>query len=231
MPVYNVEVKWLKKAIRSVQKQNYVNWELCIADDCSTKEETREYLKSINDPKIHIVMCEKNGGISEATNAAVALATGDYLVLMDNDDELSFFALYGFYKNLTRTGADIIYSDQDIIDENGNHREPLFKPDWSPDLMRSQMYVGHLLGSAGAFSMRWEASVPSLTEVRTTTCSSVCVKKQTKSNMWRRFSIPGEPFQAPQQPTPIPSLMHRLQVSWRFRSIWTVFTEKERQRL
>lgn len=146
MPVYNVEVKWLEKAIQSVQNQNYVNWELCIADDCSTKEETREYLKKIDDPKIHIKMLEKNCGISEATNAAAEMADGDYLVLMDNDDELSFFALFGFYKNIMNTKADIIYSDQDIIDENGNHREPLFKPDWSPDLMRSQMYVGHLLG-------------------------------------------------------------------------------------
>ena len=154
MPVYNVEVKWLEKAIRSVQNQNYVNWELCIADDCSTKEETKEYLKKIDDPKIHIKMLEKNGGISSATNAAAEMAEGDYLVLMDNDDELSFFALYGFYKNLKRTEADIIYSDQDIIDENGNHREPLFKPDWSPDLMRSQMYVGHLLGFRR--SLFWE---------------------------------------------------------------------------
>lgn len=165
MPVYNVEVKWLEKAIHSVKKQNYVNWELCIADDCSTREETREYLKSIQDPRIHITMLEKNGGISEATNAAAKLATGDYFVLMDNDDELSFFALYGFYKNLEKTHADIIYSDQDIIDENGNHREPLFKPDWSPDLMRSQMYVGHLLGfkrtlfeEVGGFRTRFNGS-------------------------------------------------------------------------
>ena len=146
MPVYNVEVKWLKKAIQSVKKQSYVNWELCIADDCSTKQETREFLKKINDPKIHIKMLEKNGGISRATNEAAAMATGDYIVLMDNDDELAFFALYSFYKKIKQTDADIVYSDQDIIDQKGNHREPLFKPDWSPDLMRSQMYVGHLLG-------------------------------------------------------------------------------------
>lgn len=146
MPVYNVDVKWLKKAIHSVKKQSYVNWELCIADDCSTKQETREFLEKINDPRIHVKMLEKNGGISEATNAAAAMAAGDYLVLMDNDDELAFFALYSFYKKIKQTDADIVYSDQDIIDQKGNHREPLFKPDWSPDLMRSQMYVGHLLG-------------------------------------------------------------------------------------
>lgn len=146
MPVYNVEVKWLKKAIQSVKKQSYINWELCIADDCSAKQETREFLEKINDPRIHIKMMKKNGGISEATNAAAAMATGDYIVLMDNDDELAFFALYSFYKKIKETKADIVYSDQDIIDQKGNHREPLFKPDWSPDLMRSQMYVGHLLG-------------------------------------------------------------------------------------
>lgn len=98
MPVYNVEVKWLEKAIQSVQNQNYVNWELCIADDCSTKEETREYLKKIDDPKIHIKMLEKNCGISEATNAAAEMADGDYLVLMDNDDELSFLLFSDFIR-------------------------------------------------------------------------------------------------------------------------------------
>ena len=165
MPVYNVDIKWLKKAIRSVQKQSYVNWELCIADDCSTKEETRNYLKSISDPRIHVKLLEKNGGISEATNAAAQMAKGDYLVLMDNDDELSYFALYAFYRYIKESDADILYSDQDIIDQDGKHRDPLFKPDWSPDLICSQMYVGHLLGfkkslfeKAGGFRSEYNGS-------------------------------------------------------------------------
>lgn len=146
MPVYNVEIKWLEKAIQSVQKQNYKNWELCIADDCSTKSEVREYLKTIQDDRIHIIFMEKNGGISEATNAAAGIAKGEYLVLMDNDDELTYDALYEFVRAVKEKDADIIYSDQNIIDEHGRGRDPLYKPEWSPDLLLSQMYIGHLLG-------------------------------------------------------------------------------------
>lgn len=146
MPVYNVEIKWLEAAIDSVRRQNYENWELCIADDCSTDLKVRAYLESLQDSRIKIQFQEKNGGISAATNAAAALASGDYLILMDNDDELAPHALYEFYQRIGQTDADILYSDQDIIDEKGNHREPFHKPDWSYDLLLSQMYIGHLLG-------------------------------------------------------------------------------------
>ncbi len=146
MPVYNVEIKWLEKAIQSVKNQNYVNWELCIADDCSTKKEVREYLSKIHEDKIKIVLLEKNGGISVASNEAAKLATGDYIVLMDNDDEITYDALYEFLRAVKEKNADVIYSDQNIIDVNGVGREPLHKPDWSPELFLSQMYLGHLVG-------------------------------------------------------------------------------------
>lgn len=146
MPVYNVEIKWLEKAIESVKRQNYVNWEICMADDCSTKEGVREYLKSVESDKIKVAYLEKNQGISGASNAAAALATGDYIVLMDNDDAITYDALYEFLRKIKETDADIVYSDQNIIDEFDNGREPLHKPNWSPDLFLSQMYIGHLLG-------------------------------------------------------------------------------------
>lgn len=146
MPVYNVEIKWLEKAIESVKRQNYVNWEICMADDCSTKEGVREYLKSVESDKIKVAYLEKNQGISGASNATAALATGDYIVLMDNDDAITYDALYEFLRKIKETDADIVYSDQNIIDEFDNGREPLYKPDWSPDLFLSQMYIGHLLG-------------------------------------------------------------------------------------
>ena len=146
MPVYNVEIQWLEKAIESVRRQNYTNWELCIADDCSTDRRVPEYLKTVESDKILVTYQEKNGGISEATNAAAALASGDYMLLMDNDDEITYDALYEFYRAVTDTEADIIYSDMDIMDKDGNRSQPLYKPDWSYDLMLSQMYVGHLLG-------------------------------------------------------------------------------------
>lgn len=146
MPVYNVDVKWLEKAVASVLAQKYRYWELCIVDDASTDPAVREYLSSLKDRRIRVKFAEENKGIAEASNAAAAFATGDYLLLMDNDDELHPEALSSFYYNLLKTNADIIYSDMDMIDENGEHSAPLYKPDWSPDLMLSQMYIGHLLG-------------------------------------------------------------------------------------
>ena len=146
MPVYNVEIKWLDKAIESIEKQNYKNWEICIADDCSTKQEVREHLSAIKNSRIKIKLLEKNQGISGATNAAAALASGEYILLMDNDDELAPSALHEFYQKIKKEGSEIIYSDMDIIDAKGKTRDPLCKPDWSPDLFLSQMYLGHLIG-------------------------------------------------------------------------------------
>ncbi len=165
MPVYNVEIKWLEAAIASVRAQNYRNWELCIVDDCSTDLKVRSYLETLEDSRIHIQLQEKNGGISSATNAAVDLAKGDYVILLDNDDEIAPHALYEFYQKIKATDADVVYSDQDIIDQDDNHMEPFHKPDWSYDLLLSQMYIGHLLGirksvlkKAGGFRSEFNGS-------------------------------------------------------------------------
>lgn len=146
MPVYNVEIIWLEKAIQSIREQTYKNWEICIVDDCSTDSRIKEYLKQLQDPNIKVAFLEENQGISFATNTAAALASGDYVLLMDNDDVLKKEALALFEEAIMRSGADILYSDQDIIDENDQLKDPLLKPDYSPDLLLSQMYIGHLLG-------------------------------------------------------------------------------------
>lgn len=146
MPVYNVEIQWLDKAIQTVRQQTYSNWQLCIVDDCSTDERVKKYLETITDENICVEFMKTNGGISEATNRGAELADGDYLILMDNDDELDPRALQLFAEKIAETDADIIYSDQDIVDCEDNYKEPLYKPDWSPDLILSQMYIGHLLG-------------------------------------------------------------------------------------
>ena len=146
MPVYNVDIVYLGKAIDSVLHQNYQNWELCMADDCSTDSRVIEFLKDIKDPRIHIFFSKQNKGISEATNLAASIATGDFFLFMDNDDVISPDALYWFYRRIYEKNADVVYSDMDLIDVRGGHFNPLYKPDWSPDLLRSQMYIGHLLG-------------------------------------------------------------------------------------
>jgi GT2 family glycosyltransferase len=144
MPVYNVDAKWLDLAVKSVLNQSYRNWQLCIVDDASTNEETLSYLKSLTDKRILIQYQEMNTGISGASNEAAKMAAGEYIALMDNDDELHPNALYTLAKNINNSKADILYTDEDKVDVNGLHRFPFYKPDWSPDLLQAQMYIGHL---------------------------------------------------------------------------------------
>ncbi|MEA2092152.1 MAG: glycosyltransferase, partial [Campylobacterota bacterium] len=144
MPVYNVDPKWLDLAIKSIQKQWYSNWELCIVDDKSSKKKTINYLKNIKNSKIKMKFLEKNLNISGASNEALALSTGSYIALMDNDDELTADALYEVVKAINDNNAEFIYSDEDKIEMNSSFSEPHFKPDFSPDMFLSQNYISHL---------------------------------------------------------------------------------------
>lgn len=148
MPVYNVEKKWLAKAIESVINQLYENWELCIADDASTEEHIKKTLEYYGrrDKRIKIKYLEENQGISGASNEALSLATGEFIGLLDHDDELSLDALYENVKLLNENpDADLIYSDEDKIGTNGLRMEPFFKPDYSPDMLLSINYIGHFV--------------------------------------------------------------------------------------
>lgn len=145
IPVFNVDPRWLDLSIRCVKCQHYRNWELCIVDDRSTNKKTLNYLKSIQDElKIKIKFLDKNSGIAVASNAAINMASGEYIALMDHDDEITKDALFEVVKAVNREDPDFIYSDEDKIDKNGNKKNPFFKPDWSPDLLRSQNYICHL---------------------------------------------------------------------------------------
>ena len=144
MPVYNVDPKWLDLAIKSIENQWYDNWEICIADDASTRSETIAYLKALSHPKIKIVFLEKNVNISGASNATLTLANGEYIALMDNDDELTPDALYEVVKVINEEGAEFIYSDEDKLEMDGSFSEPHFKPDFASDMFLSQNYLSHL---------------------------------------------------------------------------------------
>ena len=145
MPVYNVEPIWLNKAIQSVENQLYDCWELCIVDDCSTNRKTIDALKKIHNPKIKIKFSETNGGISVASNTAFSMSNGEIICLMDNDDVISPKALYEIAKIFRDKNCDVAYTDEDKIDIEDRHSKPFCKPDWSPDLLLSQMYICHLL--------------------------------------------------------------------------------------
>ncbi|MEI5994931.1 glycosyltransferase family 2 protein [Candidatus Enterococcus mansonii] len=168
MPVYNVEEKWLRRCIDSILIQDYANWELCMADDASTDPKVKELLMeySNSDERIKVVFRPKNGHISEATNSALALATGEFVALLDNDDELPRIAFYEVIKALNENPElDLIYSDEDKIDMDGNRSDPSFKPDWSPDLLLGTNYISHLgvyrktiLDEIGGFRKGYEGS-------------------------------------------------------------------------
>ena len=168
VPVYNTPEKWLTKAIASVGEQTYSNWELCLADDASTAPHVRPLLEhyAAADPRIKVCFREKNGHISAASNSALALATGDFIALLDHDDELTPHALYeiAMAHNADPT-ADFFYSDEDKIDEEGHRHEPYFKPDFLPDLFLAQNYTSHLtvyraalMRQAGGFRLGYEGS-------------------------------------------------------------------------
>jgi glycosyltransferase involved in cell wall biosynthesis len=147
MPVYNVEAKWLETAIESVRNQIYLNWELCIADDASSKPHIRSILTRYSqlDPRIKVVFRTENGNISVASNSALELATGDYIAFLDHDDELAIDALFENAKLINQhPEADFIYSDEDKIDTKGKRLDPFFKPDWSPEYFHACMYTCHL---------------------------------------------------------------------------------------
>lgn len=147
LPVYNVDEKWLRLCIGSVLRQIYSNWELCIADDCSTMEHIRPILNEYAalDDRIKIVFRPENGHISAASNSALEMATGEFTVLLDHDDELSEDALFWVAKELNdHPETKMIYSDEDMIGANGRRYGPKFKPDFSRDLFYSLNLITHL---------------------------------------------------------------------------------------
>jgi glycosyltransferase involved in cell wall biosynthesis len=148
MPVYRPSVTYLEAAIQSVRDQMYPHWELCIADDASGDPALTSYLRELvsQDSRIKVHFREVNGHISEATNSAIAISTGEYLAFMDQDDLLIVDALYHLAKAIIdHPEAKLIYSDEDKIDDSGRRSEPFFKPDWNPDLLLSTNYICHLL--------------------------------------------------------------------------------------
>jgi GT2 family glycosyltransferase len=146
VPVYNPPAAFLQAMIDSVRAQTYANWELCLADGASTAEHVRPILEAAaaSDPRIRVALLPANGGIVGNSNAAAELATGEFLGLLDHDDTLAPFALFEIVSAINETpDADFLYSDEDKLDTHGERVEPNFKPDWSPETLRSRNYVCH----------------------------------------------------------------------------------------
>jgi len=168
MPTYNSPLHFLAQAIESVQAQVYPHWELCIADDASTNPEVQAFLKEAaqKDTRISIVFRSQNGHISESSNSALEIAKGEWVALLDHDDLLHPMALYELVNTLqSHPEAQIVFSDEDKIDETGERFGPYFKTDYNPELMWAQNMISHLgcykkstLDAIGGFRKGFEGS-------------------------------------------------------------------------
>jgi len=167
-PVHETPAGVLRKMLRSVQRQSFADWELCIVDDGSRQPHVRAILERARatDPRIRVAHREPNAGIVVASNEALAMAGGEFVALLDHDDELHPDALAHVAEAIDRTpDADYVYTDEDKIDLRGHHSMPFFKPDWSPERLRTQMYTCHLsvlrrslVEEVGGFDAEFEGS-------------------------------------------------------------------------
>ncbi len=145
-PVYNTPLRVLEECIASVLAQTYSNWQLCLVDDQSPRQETRDFLARAarQDSRIIVSYRDTNGGIVATSNDALTLATGDYIGLLDHDDVLEPDALAEVVAALqSDPSIDYIYTDEDLLQQDGTTRDQFRKPDWSPERFRNQMYVCH----------------------------------------------------------------------------------------
>ena len=146
-PVYNTPAEYLRLTIESVRRQLYPNWELCLADDASTEPYVRPMLEEYAklDSRIRVTFRQQNGNISAASNTALEMANGEYVALLDHDDELAEHALLRMAQAIVADrDLDFLYSDEDKLELDGTRVDPFFKPDWSPEYFLSCMYTCHL---------------------------------------------------------------------------------------
>ncbi len=167
-PVYNTPADVLAATLRSVRAQSCGDWELCLVDDCSTEPHVGAMLAraAAGDERIRLARREANGGIVAASDDALAMARGEFVALLDHDDELHPAALERVAAAIAaEPEADYVYTDEDKIDRAGRPSGPFFKPDWSPERMRTQMYTCHLsvmrralVEEVGGFDREFEGS-------------------------------------------------------------------------
>jgi glycosyltransferase involved in cell wall biosynthesis/GT2 family glycosyltransferase len=147
LPIYNPDLELLDAAIESVQRQLYQRWELCLADDASTDPKVRPFLeqKANDDSRIKLTFREHNGHISACTNSALALATGEWCALLDQDDLVRAEALAFVALEIEQhPDAGLIYSDEDKVDVGGTRSTPFLKTEWNAELFLGQNYINHL---------------------------------------------------------------------------------------
>jgi GT2 family glycosyltransferase len=147
MPVYNTDPDLLRAVLDAMLGQNYPHFEVCVADDCSKNPEVARILDEYasRDSRLKWVRRPLNGHISAASNSAMALATGDFVVLVDHDDMIPPYALFVAASYINRfPDAKILFSDEDKISLSGQFFDPYFKSNYNEFLMFGHNMVSHL---------------------------------------------------------------------------------------
>ena len=147
VPVYRPDPLHLQACIGSICSQSYRRWQLCLVDDHSQDPLTTALLQeaAASDPRIQIRLLSNNGHIAAATNAGIAMATGEFIAFVDNDDMLAPDALEQVAAAIAADPQrQLIYSDEDFIAPSGQRINPHHKPDWNQELLRSHNYITHL---------------------------------------------------------------------------------------
>lgn len=148
LPTFNTNLVFLERCIKSVLNQRYPNWQLCVVDDCSSVAGVVRYIESMaaHDSRIELLVSISNIGISAASNLALEMARGEFVILLDHDDELHPFALLEVVDALNQNRElALIYSDEDKIDPDGHRVCPAFKPDFDRDIFLTFDYLGHMI--------------------------------------------------------------------------------------
>ena len=167
VPLYNTPIKFLREMIKSVQNQTYANWQLCLADGSDEAHKyVGQYVKRLKDKRITYKKLEQNKGIADNTNECIALANGNFIALFDHDDLLHPSALFEMAKVIDEQDADFVYTDEvTFVGKTSNITIYNFKPDYSPDTLRSYNYICHftafskkLLDEVGGFNSDYDGS-------------------------------------------------------------------------
>jgi O-antigen biosynthesis protein len=168
LPVCDAQESSLRRCIESVMQQAYPYWELCAAGDASSAPHVEEVLReyAAKDSRIKVTFGAFGGYFSSASNAALSMAIGEWLVVLGQGDELPQYALYMLARAVNeRRGAKLFYGDEDRIDGHGNRSDPYFKPDWNHDLFLSQNLIGFTGGyrldavrDVGGFRKQYEGA-------------------------------------------------------------------------
>ena len=147
LPVHNPQRDWLEAAVASVLGQTYACWQLCVCDDSSAQDWITDYFHGLmsHERRIRFASSSEPLGIAGALNRAGELADGEYTGFLDQDDVLAPHALDCVSQAVQDSQPDLLYSDEDYLDGQGRRVQPIFKPAFSPDLLRCGMYLGHLL--------------------------------------------------------------------------------------